>query len=374
MVPTILLALALSGAALPPTDAQSVLATTKEAVAKLRSLHAVVKAEESNGGKVVRTRFVECWVDPKGGRVRTEVRRKGHPNPDLVYVAEPKRLRIRQLAVDEVAEQAVVLDLPTALAASFAGELLATTFKGDLMSFKVAAYGSPTLAPDGEPAAGVGCTRLHYGGNGEADLWIADGDHLPRRIRGPLGSTQLDETVVTIEPDANLGDVAFEIDVAEGRKVYEPREAAARWRALPPESERWPKVDEDPPDFAAADFDGEQHLLLDTAVDSRVAVVFWFDEDEASVKAAADFEKKWLARKDPKLKLVHVAAGDQRAPVEKAAKAAGITQPIWIAGRHEQNAFRQFRVWSCPLFVLMNDREMKAITASLDDTAKWFAE
>src|SRR5438552_12627772 len=100
MFPTLVLA------SFSATDAQTVLATTKETVGKLHSLHAIVRAEESSGGKVVATRFVECWVDAKSGRVRTEVRRKGHPNPDLLFVVDPKRMQIQQLAVDEVAQQA----------------------------------------------------------------------------------------------------------------------------------------------------------------------------------------------------------------------------------------------------------------------------
>jgi hypothetical protein len=112
-------------------------------------------------------------------------------------------------------------ELPTLLAASFAGELLATTFRGDLVSMKAGAYQKPVVAARDEKVEGEPCLRLHFGGNTDADLWISKRDRLPRRLVGAVPGRTLDETVTLLEGDfptaAGDGGVALEIPVVDAR-------------------------------------------------------------------------------------------------------------------------------------------------------------
>jgi hypothetical protein len=366
----LVLLLALAPAAAAQGNPLGLLAAMKSATAKLKTLHAVVKVDE-RAGDSLDTRFVESWIDVKGGRVRTELRRLGCGSPDLIVVAGPTGMRFHQLAFDEIAEQKLALDLPTAVVASLAGELLATAFRGDLATLKVSGYGKPTLAPNGEKVAGVGCTKLVFPGNGSVDLWIADTDQLPRRLRGPLAGREIDETILELERDVALGSVDFEIPVAEGRKLPEPASVRERWRSPPPEEQRWPKPEEDAPEFGAVDLDAHPHRLSETA-EHEAVIAFWTAEEERSPASAAELEKAWLAAAaESRPILLHVAAGGAREPVALAAAKAGVTQPVWIAGSFRDDAFRRWRIWSCPLFVRVHDMQVKELTRDVEVAKRW---
>ncbi len=363
-------------AAAAQQDGTTRLAAMKAAAGKLSSLHAVVRAEESVDGAVRSTRFVECWVDVKRGRVRTELRRKGCASPHLVVVAGPEGLRFQQLEMDEIAEQKLPLDLARALPASLAGELLSTAFRGDLVTLKLGGYGKPKLAPKGENVGRVGCTRLQFTGNGEVDLWLGDGDQLPRRIRGPLppapnGPTVVvDESIVLLEPEAKLARVAFEIAVAEGRRLPEPAAVRERWSSPPPERERWPKPEAEAPDFAALDLDAHPHRLGEFS-EEEVVIAFWLAEDGRSPALAAEAEKAWLAAGDGKPHFIHVAAGDDREPAALEAARHDLKAPVWVAGSFPEDAFRRWKIWSCPVFVRVAAMQVVAISDDVEEVRRW---
>ena len=157
--------------------------------------------------------------------MRTEVR-DWKALPSWRVCGGPETLRFLRLEVGEVAEQRGRFELPTLLAASFAGELLATTFRGDLVSMKAGAYQKPVIAARDEKVEGEPCLRLHFGGNTDADLWISKRDRLPRRLVGAVPGRTLDETVTLLEGDfptaAGDGGVALE-SRCHGRK-------GTRWR------------------------------------------------------------------------------------------------------------------------------------------------
>jgi hypothetical protein len=352
-------------------EAADWLAKSKAAALALPRLHALVRVVDTDEKGAVAERRVESWIDVAGGRARTEVRNWKKALPTLVVCGGPELLRFEKLEVDEVAEQGGKFPLPTLLAASFAGELLAATFQGDLVTMKSKAYEKPLLAEGEETVAGQACVRLHFGGNSEADLWIAKGDRLPRRVKGRVPGHVLDETVVELGSDFEPGEVAFEIRLVDGDRPLDASDALRRWSALPPESSRWPVVEEAAPDFAAVDLHGQLHMLSETA-DEQALLAFWNPEDDDAVAKAAQVERAFEKRGDPALRFIHVAALGRREPVAKAAADHRLTQPVWVAGSHAKNAFRQFRIWTTPVFVKLDERVVTAITSDAVEAQRWF--
>src|SRR5262249_46009191 len=289
---------------------------------------------------------------------------------NLLVCGGPELVRFEKLEVEEVAEQAGKFPLPMLLATSFAGELLAATFQGDLVTMKGTAYEKPLLAEGDETVAGQSCVRLHFGGNSEADLWTAKGDRLPRRVKGRVPGHLLDETVVELGRDFAPGDVAFEIKLVEGDRPLDASAALKRWSSLPPESSRWPAVDDAAPDFAAVDLQGQLRMLSETA-DEQALLAFWNPEDDDAVAKAAQVERAYEKHGDPALRFIHVAALGRREPVVKAAADHGLTQPVWVAGSHEKNAFRQFRIWTTPVFVKLEERVGTPITSDAGEPRRW---
>lgn len=359
-------------AAASADEAADWLAKSKAAALALPRLHAVVRIVDTDEKGVVAERMVESWIDVAGGRARTEVRNRKKALPNLVVCGGPELLRFEKLEVEEVAEQGGRFPLPMLLAASFAGELLAATFQGDLVTMKAMAYEKPLLATGDETIAGQACVRLHFGGNGEADLWIAKGDRLPRRVKGKVpGGHVLDETVVELGSDFKPGDVAFEIKMVDGDRPLDAGAALKRWSSLPPENSRWPAVDDAAPDFAAVDLEGQIRMLSETA-DEQALLAFWNPEDDDAVAKAAQVERAFEKHGDPALRFIHVAALGRREPVVKAAADHGLTQPIWVAGGHATSAFRQFRIWTTPVFVKLDERVVTAITSDASEALRWF--
>jgi hypothetical protein len=352
----------------PRDDASAALAEMKATAGALAGLHAIVRCEERVGEELKGVRFVECWIDVPHGRVRTELREKGKASPKLVAVASPTGMRVQQLECDDVAELKRPFDLPTALAGALAGELLSTAFRGDLLTFKASAYGKPELAGR-EKVDGVDCTRVSFSGNGEAQLWIGAADHLPRRIRGPLPRSTLEETIVRLEPAPDLSHVEFEIPVPEGRRLPDPKDVQARWREPPPEDQRWPKAEDDAPLFAAVDLEARVRTLGELAEEEAV-VAFWTVEDERSVELAGEAERAWKTAAS-KLRFLHVAAGEERAPVASAVAKQKLEQPVWVAGSHPRDAFRVWRIWTCPVFVRLSDLQVVAVTRDLSTVRAW---
>jgi hypothetical protein len=315
--------------------------------------------------------MVESWIDVAGGRARTEVRTFKKAQPSLVVCGGPELLRFEQREMGEVAEQGGRYPLPKLLAASFAGELLAATFQGGLVVMKPKSYEKPELAAGDETVAGQACVRLHFGGNADADLWIARGDRLPRRVKGRVPGHALDETVVELETDFALRDVAFEIKLVDGDRPLDASEAAKRWASPPPERSRWLAADDTAPDFAAVDVRGQLHMLSETS-DDEALLAFWNPEDDDSVEKAARVERAFEERGDPALRFIHVAALARRDPVVKAAADHGLTREVWVAGSHATNAFRQFRIWTTPVFVKLDQRMVTAITSDAEEAQRWF--
>jgi len=356
-------------------DGPELLAQAKAAALALPRLHAVVKVVDTPADGAAATRLVECWIDVKEGRARTEVRDWKKALPSWVVCGGPDLLRFERLEVEEIAEQRGRFELPTLLAASFAGELLATTFRGDLVSMKAGAYQKPVVATGDEKVEGEPCVRLHFGGNTDADLWISTRDRLPRRLVGAVPGRTLDETVTLLERDfptaAGDGGVALEIPVVDGDRPLDPAAAMKRWSSLPPESTRWPEVDDAVGDFAALDLDGATHLLSETA-EGKAVLAFWNAEDVASVDRSAEVAKAWAEHGDPAERFLHLAALAERAPVVAAAAKHGLKQPVWVAGTHAKNAFRRFRVWTTPLFVRLDEMKVVAITRDAGEARRWF--
>jgi hypothetical protein len=357
-------------------DGPEWLAKAKAAALALPRLHAVVKVVDTPTGGAAATRFVECWIDVKGGRARTEVRDWKKALPSWRVCGGPETLRFLRLEVGEVAEQRGRFELPTLLAASFAGELLATTFRGDLVSMKAGAYQKPVVAAVDEKVDGEPCVRLRFGGNDESQLWISTRDGLPRRLAGAVPGRTLDETVTLLETDfppatPDGGGVSLEVATVDGERLYDPVEAMKRWSSLPAESTRWPEVDDAADDFAALDLEGTTHLLSETG-DAKAVLAFWNAEDPAAVEKAAEVERAWAEHGDPAERFLHLAALAQREPVAAAAAKRGLKQPVWVAGTHEKNAFRRFRVWTTPLFVRLDSMTVVAITRDAAEARRWF--
>lgn len=365
-----IVATALLAAHGPDDEAAERLAKTKTAALALPRLHALVRVVDTDDRGNVAERFVESWIDVPGGRARTEIRTFKKAQPHLVVCGGPELLRFEKLEVAEVAEQRGSYPLPTLLAASFAGELLAATFHGDLFTMKTKSYEKPTVAAEIESVAGEACVRLHFGGNAEADLWIAQKDGLPRRVKGRVAGRALDETVVELDSDFKTGDVAFEIPVVDGDRPLDPNDAMKRWSSLPAESTLWPAVDEAAPDFAAVDLHGQLHILSELA-EEQVLLAFWNPEDDDSVAKAAQVERAFVKRGDATLHFIHVAALGRRDPVVKASADHGLTQPIWVAGGHAKNAFRQFHIWTTPVFVRIAEQSVTAITSDPEEAQRW---
>jgi hypothetical protein len=78
----------------------------------------VVKVVDTPNDGAAATRFVECWIDVKGGRARTEVRDWKKALPSWRVCGGPETLRFLRLEVGEVAEQRGRFELSTLLAAS----------------------------------------------------------------------------------------------------------------------------------------------------------------------------------------------------------------------------------------------------------------
>jgi len=369
---SLLAAFSAAPAAAPRDDATAALAAMKQAAAARRSLHAVVQVEVHRADRAPATRFVECWIDVRRGLVRTELRDRGMACPKLAAVAGPSGARFHQLEVDELAAQSGPLDLGSALAATLAGELLATAFRGDLLTFKAAAYGRPRAAEAAETAGGVRCTRLVFGGNAQADLWIGESDCLPRRIRGPVPGATIDETIVRLDLDPDLARIDFAMAVPDGTRLPDPSEVRERWSSPPPEPDRWPRPEDDAPDFSALDLEGTAHLLSETGEHPAI-LAFWTAEDERSPALAAKAEQAWRAARAvrPAALFLHVAAGDERGPVARAAAAHRLEQPVWVTGSHPGDAFRAWRIWTCPVFARIDDMQVIAVTSDLDEVRRW---
>ena len=236
---------------------------------------------------------------------------------------------------------------------------------------KAKSYEKPSLVAGDETVAGEACVHLHFGGNREADLWIARRDRLPRRVKGRVTGHALDETVVELETKFAPGDVALEIGVVEGDKPLDPATALKRWSALAEESTRWLAVDDAAPDFAAIDLQGQLHLLTETT-EEQALLAFWNPEDDDAVAKAAQVERAFEEHGDSAVRFIHVAALARRDPVVKAAADHRLVRPIWVASSHETNAFRQFRIWTTPVFVRLDDRMVTAITDDAEVAQKWF--
>jgi hypothetical protein len=352
-------------------DAADWLAKAKAAALALPQLHATVGiADTADDGSVAR-RVVECWIDVKAGRARTEVRTFKMALPNLIVCGGPDALRFQKLDFEEIAEQRGDYPLAKLLAASFAGELLATAFRGDLVTMKAKAYEKPTLASGDENVAGEACVRLHFGGNQPADLWIAKRDLLPRRVKGTVQGHALDETVDELETSFAAADVALEIKLVDGQRALDPAAWMKQCASLPAESSRWLAVDDPAPDFAAVDLHGALRMLSETS-EEQALLAFWNPEDDAAVEKAAQVERAFAKHGDPALRFIHVAALARREPVVKAAAAHNLVQPIWVAGNHEKSAFRQWRISTSPVFVKLDDRVVTAITSDAEVAQKWF--
>lgn len=365
----LLVAPALAARAPARSDGKAELERMRRSVEALRSLHAVIEQIERDGERVVAARVLECWIDVPGQRAFTRVRDRGRATHHLVTAANADGIRFRQLEVEEVA-RADPQPLWKALAAGFSGELLATAFRGDLVTFKVAAHGEPRAGTAGEIVGGAGCTRVTFGGNADADLWIGDADGIPRRLRGPLAGSLLEETVLRLEPDADLAGVPFDIPVPDGFKLLDVGVAAKRWATLGPEEERWPKPMLDAPDFAALDLDGAIRKLSETG-EEEVILAMWSPEDAESARLAAEAERSFAGKEPGALRFLHVAAGGEREPVARLVAELAMRQPVWVAGEHERNAFRQFRVWRCPAFVRISDMQILEMTRDLAQVRRW---
>ena len=354
-------------------EAADWLARSKEAAQKLPQLHALVRVVDVADDGAVSERMVESWIDVAGGRARTEVRNYKMAVPNLVVCGGPELLRFEQLEFGEVAEQSGRYPLPKLLAASFAGELLAAAFQGGLFDMKAKSYEKPQIAAGDETVAGQACVRLHFGGNADADLWIARSDRLPRRLKGRVQGHLLDETVVELETDFKLREVAFEIKLVDGERPLEAAGAAKRWSSPPPERSRWLAADDTAPDFAAVDLRGQLRMLSETS-DEEALLAFWNAEDDDSVAKAAQIERAFAKRGDPAMRFIHVAALARRDPVVKAAADHKLTQEVWVAGNHATNAFRQFRIWTTPVFVKLDQRVVTAITSDAEEAGRWFKQ
>jgi hypothetical protein len=112
--------------------------------------------------------------------------------------------------------------------------------------------------------------------------------------------------------------------------------------------------------------------MLSETGEEQAVLAFWNAEDDASVSKAAQVEKAYREHGDPAVRFIHLAALSQRDPVVEAAGRHGLTQPIWVAGTHEKNAFRRFHIWTTPVFVRLDDLVVAAITRDVGEARRWF--
>jgi hypothetical protein len=352
-------------------DGMPLLDASTAATAKHAQLRALVRQETKAGDSPATVRFVESWIDARGGRVRTATRDFGRAAPHLVQVHDGQRLRAEQLEIHEVAELVQPRKLHEALVVCGCGELVVAAFTGKPSCFLPGQLGKPQRDGPGVEIAGVGCSRLLFPGAAPGELWIGDADLFPRRIRAKVGEVAIEETLVELDLDAKLGGVDFEIAVPEGRKLRTIREAFDAWRKdLGPDASRWPPPQADAPDFAGVDLESKVRMLSETS-EQRVVLAFWTPELPASVEQAAALEAAWRERKDPKLLLWHVAAGRAPAPVREAVAKSRLREPVVIAGEHRQNAFEQFSIWRTPVFVRIDDLQVIAISDDLATAKSW---
>jgi len=366
-----LLAAPLLLAAPRQVDGMPLLDAMTAATAKHAQLRALVRQETKAGDGPATVRFVESWIDARGGRVRTSTRDFGRAAPHLVQVHDGQRLRAEQLEIHEVAELAQPRKLHEALVVTGCGELVAAAFTGKPSCFLPGALGKPQREGPGVEIGGVGCSRLLFPGVAPGELWIGDADLFPRRVRARIGEVAIEETLLELDLDAKLGGVEFAIDVPEGRKLRTIREAFDAWRRdLGPESSRWPPPQADSPDFAGVDLESRVRMLSETA-ETRVVLAFWNPELPASVEKAAALEAAWREKAVPKLLLWHVAAGRAPAPVRAAAAANRLRELVVVAGEHRRNAFEQFSIWRTPAFALIDDLQVIAISDDLAVAKSW---
>ena len=366
-----LLAAPLLLAAPRQVDGTPLLDASTAATAKHAQLRVLVRQETKAGDSPATVRFVESWVDARAGRVRTATRDFGRAAPHLVQVHDGQRLRAQQLEIDEVAELVQPRKPHEALVVSGCGELVVAAFTGKPPCFLPGALGKPQREGAGVEIGGVGCSRLLFPGAAPGELWIADSDLFPRRLRAKVGPVAIEETLLELDVDAKLGAVEFEIAVPEGLKLRTIREAFDAWRRdLGPESARWPPPLADSPDFAGVDLESRVRMLSETA-EQRVVLAFWNPEVPASVEQAAALEAAWRERADPKLLLWHVAAGRAPAPVRAAVAANRLREPVVVAGEHRRNAFEGFSIWRTPAFVRLDDLQVIAISDDLATAKGW---
>ncbi len=352
-----------------PRDGESALASMKERTAKLERVHLLVRNETQIGDAAATVRYLESVIDVRAGQVRTLVRDFGRATPHLLCVYADGVLRVKQLECGQVAEQLRTFSLADALSVTTAGELAVAAFAG-LPPSVGGAIGKASLAEVGETVAGVGCTRVGLPAKGSADLWIGDGDGFPRRLRAQIGSLRLEEEVIEIDLASDLRRVDFSIVVPQGRRLLDLAQARRDWAALSPEADRWPKPGEDSPDFAGADLDGAVRLLSETS-ERDVVLAFWNPEVSASVDQAGTLEAAWRERTRKELLFWHVAAGRGAATVRAAVARSSLRETVVIAGEHAQNAFQQFSIWRCPVFVHITDMQVVAISDDLAVAKRW---
>ncbi|MBL8840888.1 MAG: hypothetical protein JNL90_05080 [Planctomycetes bacterium] len=365
-----LLPLLFSVAPLAPTrDGDDALAAMTARSAKLERVRVLVRNETRLRDGAPTVRYFESFIDVRGGRVRTQVRDFGRATPHLVSVYADGLLRVRQLECGETAEQSRPFALGEALSATAAGELAAAAFLGRPPSF-AAAPGKATLADGGEAIGGVGCTRVTLPGAQPVDLWIGDGDGFPRRVRGKSGPLELEETVVELDLAPDFRAVEFALPLPEGAPRLDMAAARRAWAKLGPEEARWPQPGDDSPDFAGVDLEGKVRLLSETA-EQEVVLAFWNHELPASVDGAAAFEAAWRERGAKPLLFWHVAAGRDRAAVLSAVGRASLREMVVVAGEHAKNAFAQFSIWRCPVYVRLSDLQVVEVTADLAQAKRW---
>lgn len=338
---------------------------------RIERLRVLVRSEARFGDAPPDVRFHETFVDVRRDRVRTTVRAHGSAAPHLVSVYRDGVLRARQLQFDAVAEQERPLELGRALAATAAPELVAAAFTGRPPSFAASAYGQARRVGTGDDVAGAGCTRFAIPGNAPLELWIGDADGFPRRLRGTLGALELEETVLELDLAAELDPAQFELVVPDGKARLDLAQAQREWRAREwDEPAGWPQPGDDSPDFAGVDLEGRVRLLSETG-ELDAVLAFWNPELPDSARAAAALEEAWRGRTDAHLLFWHVAAGRRPDPVRALAAELNLRETLVVAGEHEKNAFLQFSIWRCPVFVKLNDMQVTAVTADLAEAKRW---
>ncbi len=368
----LLAAFALGAASRSPQqrDPSLLVQAMTEAAGKHRRLRALVRHETRDGER--RTiRFFESFVDVAGGRVRTLQRDFGRATPHLLSVYDGERLRQQQLELGEVAELIRARPLVDALKVVTAGELLPAAFSGRPPLFAAAGLEPSRCDAPGERVAGVGCTKLTFAGNSAGALWIADGDHFPRRLTATLGALTVTEELLELELDPAALAVEFTLPVPEGRRLRTVVEARAEWsRDLGPEESRWPQPEDDSPDFAAVDLESRLRLLSETG-EQEAILAFFNPEVPASVERALELDAAWAKLSPRPTLLWHVAAGRGPEPVRAALGASTPAGELVVAGEHAKNAFQQFGVWKTPAFVRVLDMQVMATTRDVAVAIDW---